>query len=227
MSVGKCEQTKTSRNNGRLTAARIAYWYFRLNGFLNIENFVVHPSDREARKQPGQKTEADLFGVRFPYRREPGMKDDGAFEGIRTKPLFVIAEITKGPCKLNGPWTKPERKNMEYILEAIGAFPLDRQTEVATSLYEHCVYPHGDGKQCEVRFIAVGKERDTDLEKQYPALMQITLVSILEFIYERFKAYRARKKDHSQWDDSGQELWDKFEKAHDSAAFATVILKTV
>ena len=49
----------------RLDPEKVAYWYFRLNGFLQIENFVVHPERRG-----GQRTDADLLAVRFPYRAE-------------------------------------------------------------------------------------------------------------------------------------------------------------
>lgn len=211
-----------------MTAARIAYWYFRLNGFLNIENFVVHPSIQEFRVQPGQRTEADLYGVRFPHRCELDMKDDDAFEGVRTKPLFVIAEITRGQCKLNGPWINAERKNMEYVLGAIGPIPPDLQAEVATSLYEHCIYPHGEGNECEFRLIAVGKEPSAELQKKYPDLMQITLVSMLKFMHKRFMTYRAQKADHSQWDKFGQSLWDEAGRLHhDSATFASAIMETV
>jgi hypothetical protein len=34
----------------RLDPEKVAYWYFRLNGFLQIENFVVHP-ERRGRKR--------------------------------------------------------------------------------------------------------------------------------------------------------------------------------
>jgi hypothetical protein len=71
-------------------AAKIAYWYFRLNGFLTIENFVVHPKVGE---QQSQRTEADLCGVRFPNRREMDMDDDKPFQRKSAKPLFVIAEV--------------------------------------------------------------------------------------------------------------------------------------
>jgi hypothetical protein len=49
----------------RLDADKAAYWYFRLNGFLQIENFVVHPERRGS-----QRTDADLLGVRFRHRAE-------------------------------------------------------------------------------------------------------------------------------------------------------------
>jgi hypothetical protein len=49
----------------RLDPERVAYWYFRLNGFFQIENFVVHPERRGS-----QRTDADLLAVRFPHRAE-------------------------------------------------------------------------------------------------------------------------------------------------------------
>ena len=48
-----------------LEPEKVAYWYFRLNGFFQIENFVVHPTGRGA-----QRTDADLLAVRFPFRAE-------------------------------------------------------------------------------------------------------------------------------------------------------------
>src|SRR5712692_9036231 len=78
---------------------KLAYWYFRLNGFLTMENFVVHPQN----KGPHQ-TDADLYGVRFPHRTELKMTDDIPFIDKNKKPLFVLVEITSGECKLNGPW---------------------------------------------------------------------------------------------------------------------------
>ena len=63
--AGKSEQ--------RLTTEKVAYWYFRLNGYLQMESFIVHPESGG-----GQRTEADLIGVRFPYRAERliGRPDD-------------------------------------------------------------------------------------------------------------------------------------------------------
>jgi len=42
-----------------LIPEKVAYWYLRLNGFLQIENFIVHPSRRGS-----QRTDADLLAVR-------------------------------------------------------------------------------------------------------------------------------------------------------------------
>ncbi|SRR5208282_756003 len=212
-------------NNEFFPAPKIAYWYFRLNGFLTIENFVIHP---EPRKKPqSQETDADLYGVRFPFRRELNMTDDSPFEAKRTRALFVIAEVTRSECKLNGPWVSKERKNIDYVLSAIGAFPDEQKAAVAASLYEHCVYPKpaDAGKECEFQLIAVGKSRNEELQKAHPHLLQITLEKMLTFMYQRFSSYRSQKRDHSQWDDSGQTLWTESEHCKKVEEFVEKIIK--
>lgn len=89
---------------------KVAYWFFRINGCLTIENFVLHPERHE--EGSSQITDADLLAVRFPYGAELGlfsdhMEDHKAFES-NEKINLIIAEITREPCKLNGPWTKRE-----------------------------------------------------------------------------------------------------------------------
>jgi hypothetical protein len=198
-------------------ATKIAYWYFRLNGFLGVENFVLHP---EERKQ-SQKTDADYYGVRFPYHSELKMEDDAQFRGARKTPLFVIAEITRGNCKLNGPWTDPHKENVEYVLRAIGAFNPHESPEIAESLYKHCIYPEPGTKQERVfQLIAVGKAVNKDLQKEYPHLLQLELAGMLSFIHQRFLEYGSQKVDHPQWDQFGHILWDEAEKhRQDQVAF--------
>jgi hypothetical protein len=43
---------------------KLAYWYFRLNGFMTMESFILHD---ESRKGLPQRTDADIYGVRFPF----------------------------------------------------------------------------------------------------------------------------------------------------------------
>src|SRR5437764_11426823 len=87
-----------------LDPEKVAYWYFRLNGFLQIENFVVHPERRG-----GQRTDADLLAVRFPYRAErlfdnPSdiMADDEQRLSLSRNLIdVVIAEVKRNqPCTL-------------------------------------------------------------------------------------------------------------------------------
>src|ERR1017187_289211 len=160
--------------NRFIPAAKIAYWYLRLNGFLTIENFVVHPKRGE---RQSQRTDADLCGVRFPYRKELDMKDDNPFERRSAKPLFIIAEVTRGQCKLNGPWVSTGQGNINYVLDAIGAFPHYQKAAITADLYEHCVYPvpTDQVRESEFQLIAVGKSTNEELGKNYPHLLQLTL----------------------------------------------------
>jgi hypothetical protein len=89
----------------RLKPEKVAYWYFRLNGFFQIENFVVHPERRG-----GQRTDADLLAVRFPHRAERLFDDpndimaDDEDRLSLSKDLIdvLIVEVkTNQPCTLN------------------------------------------------------------------------------------------------------------------------------
>lgn len=89
----------------KITAEELAYWYFRLNGFLTIQNFIVH-DERKA----NQRTDVDILGVRFPFRSEINMEDDAWFTKVSAKPLYIITELKTGLCNLNGPWKSPDKK---------------------------------------------------------------------------------------------------------------------
>lgn len=45
-------------------AEEIAYWYLRLNGFLLLQNFVLH---RMGRGPQRGTADSDLLAIRFPY----------------------------------------------------------------------------------------------------------------------------------------------------------------
>ena len=50
------------------TLDAVAEWFLRLNGFFTVVNFVIHPI--EPNEASLQRTDADVVGVRFPYRQE-------------------------------------------------------------------------------------------------------------------------------------------------------------
>jgi hypothetical protein len=45
-----------------LDPEKVAYWYFRLNGFFQIENFVVHPARRGGRRRPARNPREGVMG---------------------------------------------------------------------------------------------------------------------------------------------------------------------
>lgn len=189
----------------RLVPEKLAYWYLRLNGFLQIENFVVHPAGRG-----GQRTDADLLAVRFPFRAErlfdnPNdiMTDDDQRLGLSHHLIdIIIAEVkTNEPCKLNGPWTEQDRQNVHRVLAAIGCLPPDRIASAATDIYRFGTH---QTDTLRIRLVAIGRDRSDDLAATYPKVRQAIWADILEFIWERFRRYRNQKAQVDQWDEDGK-----------------------
>jgi hypothetical protein len=186
------QRSRDAHDNLSLKPERVAYWYFRLNGFLQIENFVVHPGRRGS-----QRTDADLLGVRFPNRREflfdhdEPMQDDVDHLRLATDRVdVVIAEIkTNGPCRLNGPWTDKDQRNVDRILAAIGCLDVDRIQTAATAIYEIGAYCEN---RLQIRLVAVARDASAELAKRYEQVTQLTWDQILQFIWQRFDAYRNR-----------------------------------
>ena len=99
-----------------LDAEDIAYWYLRLNGFLTIDNFLVH-GDRRGET----RTDIDVLGVRFKNRREHldnPMTDDEWIEGAR-KNIVVFCDAKRGARDINQTW----RCRNKEILESFLALP--------------------------------------------------------------------------------------------------------
>lgn len=99
-------------------AEKVASWYFRLNGFLSIPGYVVHPD--EPSRNP--RTEADLMAVRFPHSVERigrgNMPDDQLIEGIGegSQVVFILVEVKAGRCNVNGPWSDKHKGNMRRAI---------------------------------------------------------------------------------------------------------------
>lgn len=191
-----------------LAPERVAYWYLRLNGFFQIENFVVHPERRG-----GQRTDADLLAVRFPHRAErlfddPNdvMADDIQYLGLSADLIdVVIAEVkTNQPCTLNGPWTREDLQNVHRVIAAIGCLPSDLIGQAATDIYKTGL--HRNGSSLRIRLISIGRDRSDDLAKAYPEVQQLIWREMLAFIWGRFDRYRKQKAQVDQWDAEGRKI---------------------
>ena len=191
-----------------IRAESLTYWFFRLNGFLTIVNFVVHADQR------GESgTDADILGVRFPYRAElfnHPMEDYHEFKKISSRPYIAIAEVKRGLCDLNGPWTQPKRRNIHRVLRAIGIVPLEDIDNVAAALYSDGVY---ESNSVYISLVSVGERPNNGLREKYPLVPQILWKDILAFIHQRFRKYRNVKTWHPNWDEDGHNLWDTFEQS--------------
>lgn len=179
----------------KLSPERLAYWYFRLNGFTTTENFIVHP-DQGA----NQRTDADLLAVRFAHRAEnlvSPMTDDARISSCSTFVNVIIAEIKTGMCSLNGPWTNPAKKNMQRVIKAIGCMRHSDVENACTALYS---VGHWSDPVVTVRLFVLGDQHST---LSVPGAQQVTWSEVIQFIISRFKQYRQQKSSLGQWAEDG------------------------
>jgi hypothetical protein len=211
-----------------LDPEKVAYWYFRLNGFFQIENFVVHPTS-----QGSQRTDADLLAVRFPFRTERLFDDPNDVMVDDTKGLalssdlidIVIAEVkTNQPCTLNGPWTRSDRQNVHRVLAAIGCLPTHRIESAAADIYG-MGFHHSD--VCRIRLAAVGRIRSGEIEAAYPKVTQLLWSEMLAFIWDRLHRYRRQKTQVDQWDPVGREIARLAERSDNEQDFTEHALHAI
>ena len=188
-----------------MNSERLAYWYFRLNGFLTTENFIVHPDSGSE-----QRTDADVLAVRFADRAEnldEPMEDDARISRINTYANIVIAEVKTSDCKLNGPWTRPDDRNMNRVIKAIGCMPNESVEAASQSLYNTGAW---SGDNATIRLFAIGDLKNPNLElhrgAKLPLEQQISWSEIVGFVIKRFSTYKRQKSSVPQWTHDGKKL---------------------
>ena len=207
----------------QILSERLAFWFLRLNGFLTIPNFIVHPEGpREDGAYP-QQTDVDVLGVRFPFRaenRSRPMPDFELFTGEK-RPMVVLSEVKTDQCRLNGPWTDPKRENLQKVLCAGGFRPADLADAIAESLYQKGVW---EDESLVVRIVCFGDRHNSGLERSHPAVPQLLWKRhVLPFIYQRFDQYKLEKQMHHQWDDDAKELFATAGQSSNEGEFLTSI----
>lgn len=185
-----------------MNTEEVANWFFRLNGCFTIPNFIVHPD-----ASGGQRTDADVLAVRFQHRSElpdsPNPMED--HEIFRTQSHLIsvwFGEVKAGTCAINGPWSRPEQRNLQRVLSAIGILPPNLIESTAVNLYNSKRYECTD---LRVAFASIGRETSTSQSMQ--PVVQLTWVDVLCWIHHRLSQYAQVKADNSQWDRTGKRLY--------------------
>ena len=175
----------------------LCVWYLRFNGYFTMANFIAHG-------QPASLTDFDVVGVRFKDSRELNFSDDTRRLHIPqdVKVDIILAEATSRRCKVNGPWSRPNR-GVEYVLERVGVFPSEEIPVIANSLFKKRKYVSSDKTFC-IRIVCFGSKKNRNLQ----AVTQIVWSDVVSFISQRFREHQDVKADHQQWDYFGKYLWD-------------------
>jgi len=144
------------------------------------------------------------------------MEDHLAFQGFGERPLLFVAEVKSRSCRLNGPWTRPADRNMQRVLQAIGALHEAEVEGAAASLYRTDLY---DGASYAVRLFSLADEVG-GFSHEHPNAIPITWAEALQFIFRRFRDYYMEKQAYDQWEVIGKELFHAFKRSwHDEDAF--------
>lgn len=198
---------------------QVASWYFRLNGFMTIPGFVVHPDLREW--ETPQRTEADIIGVRLPFSCEYAnkeMSDDknilNVYRGKTLRSLFIISEVKSGKCQINGAWSERERKNMQRVISRIGFVKKTDLNIVSDKIYDEGRY---EDENTVLQYICIGNEVNSEVSQTMPSVVQITFNQISDFFVDRFSNHPPKlpmsgRSVHEQWPDFGRHYGEWFRK---------------
>jgi hypothetical protein len=164
-------------------AEEMAYWYFRLNGFFVLENFVLHRQDLDS----NQHADMDLLAIRHKYTYEEigGKKDDRDPKLFKhfdeDKHIGIICEVKSGRnlSRDDIKFDRPDRIN--YAIRRLGIFaPLNAKQKARELAKEPVI---------EGNFHQVGKVLITNNDITFPDYICITLEHIQTFLYEHMKKY--------------------------------------
>jgi hypothetical protein len=182
-------------------AEELSSWYLRLNGFLLVENFVIHKETDTEAKDAKHTSDVDLLAVRFPNSEEEiGAKllqcdDEVLFKFFnKNKTLALIVEVKSSEepetIKLfNSPY------KMRYALRRIGLLKKGQIDALVTNLKKWKVSDAilGEkGFQIGKLLIHNWKRETTKGEEAF----KIEIVHAKDFILKRF-----RENDVAKWAD--------------------------
>lgn len=225
-------QAERQQRQRAVRAEQVANWYFRLNGFLGIPGFVVHPD--QPRRFP--LTEADMIAVRFPFSQEiiagRTMQDDVELLNMTSvgKTLFLLVEVKSDLCNINGPWSNREAGNMQRVIRRLGfADPGDVES-IAEDMYSQLRWEGGD---TVLQYVAVGARINDGRQRTYPMLRQITWDHIAGFLCYRFQQFPEKLPNdgravHEQWPDFGRAFGKRFRKmrgVEDASSFVSEYIR--
>lgn len=178
----------------------LAYWYFRLNGFLPIQNFVLH----EPNEETGQNADIDLLAVRFPHVFEnigghPSDWDNRRFKqwklSYTSNTVCVIVEVKTGVYKKSSVNRHFDRKRLEYALLRFGMFPKEAVSEIAGKLEGKPVVEEAGFVLAKVLIDVPTKRPGPKAEgglKLCPCL-RMTINDTDAFIRQRMRSYKKHK----------------------------------
>lgn len=170
----------------------LVYWYFRLNGFIPMADFVLHGDDAL------HSSDCDLIAVRFPHVFEAvgGQDNDWdtsilealGHDGKRVLAVFVQVKAGDDDARRVGEIRDYFSRHLRYLVKRLGFWPPDQAEQVAAQFDHHAVLT--------TEHIALSKVailRDRQNRRREPQWLEIPLEQIIHFIMQRMQKYAPDK----------------------------------
>jgi hypothetical protein len=166
----------------------LAYWYFRLNGFIAMDDFVLHGDSGH------RGSDCDLVAVRFPHVWEKvgGQENDWDHTLLRNighdgqKTLAVFVQVKTGKDAANRPRDIDEyfAGHLEYLTRRLGFWEREHASHVANAFRSKAVLSEGIFVLSKVVILPDMRER----RKECPWI-ELRLDDVVQFIYHRMQKY--------------------------------------
>ncbi|MDR5002496.1 hypothetical protein [Brevibacillus parabrevis] len=163
-------------------AEEMAYWYFRLNGFFLLDNFVLHNDGLDST----HSADIDILAIRQKYTYELiGGRETDKHELLfrnfdNNKNIGIICEVKAGKSTPNDIRLR-RMDRLRYGLERIGFFSQSRVDDLVVKLSSE---PVASGQ-----YHQVGKVLITDDGRDVPGFICISLEEIHRFLKRHLKRY--------------------------------------
>jgi len=174
----------------------LAYWYFRLNGFMPLTNFVLHRPDPLHR----HNADADLLAVRFPhvYEEVGGKQEDWDNDQFKKwgldfrNVISLIVEIKTGRYSEESINRAFDERRVLYALRRLGVVNQEACEEISGELSRKGVVHYRAFSFAKI-LVSNSENAVGSCEKITPCC-RIELQHTVDFIRSRMHRYRADKE---------------------------------
>lgn len=170
----------------------LAYWYFRLNGFFPLTNFVLHRHD-----EVQSDADADVLAVRFPHVSEPigGQPDDwdnGRFDewnlGHREQIVCIFCDVKTATHDRASIARSFSQQRLTLAIQRFGVLPPNEINRVVRDLHQAASV-----RRNEVTFAKVLMARSFSQSANNTSCYHLELKKAIQFIKNRMSRYRSEK----------------------------------
>jgi len=172
---------------------KISYWYFRLNGFFPLVNFVVHRTE-EIR----YSTDIDLLAVRFPHVYEPvgGQPSDWDSKLMdhfdNDAIIGILCEVKTGNYDVSSLF---KFETVKYALTRFGFKPELGKYADELKNSPMVTFFHNNQKYQIAKILVSNRQNQGEVRYIHLQLtyLEVQLTYLEEFISDRIERYKRKK----------------------------------